>query len=112
MNPHPHPVPSPRKRTLCHAATAACPTSTGRAGAMETGWDSLPDHIRERILQRAFADMGSALLPWLRMSLVCWCAAECCVSRKPVIRCGAGQPEREMPRSAAVEPSCRQQRQA
>ena len=53
---------------------------TDRAGdsrsvALQSGMNSLPDLAVGLILQRSFAGMGSGLLPWLRLSLVCRCAS-------------------------------------
>ena len=44
-----------------------------RAAVMDGGWDSLPDPLTVRILQRAFEDAGATLQGWLRMSYVCRC---------------------------------------
>ncbi len=35
--------------------------------------DDLPDAPLARILRQSLTEMGAALLPWLRLSLVCRC---------------------------------------
>jgi len=47
------------------------PLCCGAAGASDSSMNDLPDEVLHRILQRSLAEMDAALLPWLRLSLVC-----------------------------------------
>ncbi len=64
-------------RTLTQFAsqiTAPFLSSASMAQPTDSGWSSLPAPLAEQILVQAFEDSNRALLPWLRMGLVCRCA--------------------------------------
>ena len=76
----PFPSPSPTPQALLARPAGSC-----NADAQCSGLDSLPDALLTDILRRSLASMGAALLPWLRLSLVCRCGS---LAGLPAIRWG------------------------